>query len=140
MSGRVAAVAGVRAFLCDEVGPVLDERRVTDILGETLGADVRLVVIPTSRLSPAFLDLKTRLAGELLQKFVNYQRQVAIVGDVSGAMTASRALRDFVRESNRGRSVWFVADLAELAARLGAHAPPDGPSSRTSREADDQAA
>jgi hypothetical protein len=27
------------------------------------------------------------------------------------------ALRDFVRESNRGRQVWFVADGDELARR-----------------------
>jgi hypothetical protein len=120
VSGHLAEIAGVRAWLCDDAGPALDERLATDIIGESLGAGVGLVVIPTARLSPAFLDLRTRLAGELLQKFVNYQRQVAILGDVSAATARSEALRDFVRESNRGRAVWFVADLAELEARLAA--------------------
>ena len=58
------------------------------------------------------------LAGEVMQKFVNYQRQVVILGDLAEAVAASDALRDFVRESNRGRSVWFVADRAELEAKL----------------------
>jgi hypothetical protein len=118
VSGRIAEVAGVSAYVCDPVGPALDERLASDILGETFAADVRLVVIPTSRLSPAFLDLKTRLAGDLLQKFVNYRRHVVILGDLSAALAGSGALRDFVRESNRGRSIWFVADLAELEGRL----------------------
>lgn len=120
MSGRIAEIGGVRAYVCDGAGPALDERLAADILGETFSAGVRLVVIPTSRLSPAFLDLKTRLAGELLQKFVNYQRRVVIVGDISEATAASGALGDFVRESNRGRSVWFLADLSELTTRLAA--------------------
>jgi hypothetical protein len=118
VTGQVAEIAGVRAYVCDAAGPTLDERLAADIIGDTFGGGVRLVVIPTSRLSPAFLDLKTRLAGEVLQKFVNYQRQVAIVGDVSQAVANSNALCDFIRESNRGRSVWFVADLAELEVRL----------------------
>ncbi|WP_370631481.1 DUF4180 domain-containing protein [Methylosinus sp. Sm6] len=31
---------------------------------------------------------------------------------------ADQAFRDFVIEANRGRSVWFVADIAELQRRL----------------------
>jgi len=119
VSGEVAQIGGVAAYVCHDAGPMLDARLASDIIGETFGQDVRLVVIPTSRLPPSFLDLKTRLAGEILQKFVNYQRQVVIVGDISGASARSGPLRDFVRESNRGRAVWFVADLAELATRLG---------------------
>jgi hypothetical protein len=121
MSDQLVELGGRRAWLCAADGPPLaSERDAADLVGETLGAGVRLVIIPLARLSPAFLDLKTRLAGEVLQKFVTYGRQVAIVGDVSAAVAASGALRDFVRESNRGRSVWFVADLAALERKLGA--------------------
>ena len=42
-----------------------------------------------ARLSPDFLRLSTGLAGDVLQKFVNYGLRVAIVGDVSAA-AASR--------------------------------------------------
>jgi Domain of unknown function (DUF4180) len=41
-----------------------------------------------------------------------------VVGDISGALDRSASLRDFVRESNRGRQVWFVADGDELERRL----------------------
>jgi hypothetical protein len=41
----------------------------------------------------------------------------AIKGDKTGT---PHLLRDFVRESNRGRHVWFVADEADLERRLSA--------------------
>jgi hypothetical protein len=77
-----------------------------------------MVVIPVSRLSDDFFRLSTRLAGDVLQKFVNYRLRVAIVGDMSQWTAQSGPLRDFVSESNRGRSVWFMADLDELEQRL----------------------
>ena len=119
MTATVTEIAGARAYVLDAEGPpVATDRDAADILGETFSEHARLVVIPTSRLTPAFLDLKTRLAGDLLQKFVNYDRRVVVVGDIAQAVSASNALRDFVRESNRGKTVWFVADMAELKARL----------------------
>ena len=67
---------------------------------------------------PGFLTLSTRIAGEVIQKFVTYGFQVAFVGDVSAAVAASNALRDFVCESNRGRHVWFVNDFDALTVHL----------------------
>ncbi|HWT91355.1 MAG TPA: DUF4180 domain-containing protein [Solirubrobacteraceae bacterium] len=81
-------------------------------------AGAEWIAVPAARLDPAFFDLRTGVAGEIVQKFVNYQARLAVVGDISGRVAASDALRDFVRESNRGRHVWFVADAEELAARL----------------------
>lgn len=116
---EIRELAGLRVLVVDAEGPpVAGERDAVDLIGEALGQGAALVALPVARLAPGFLDLKTRVAGEVLQKFVNYQRRIAIVGDVSEAVAASEALRDFVRESNRGRHVWFVADLAELEARL----------------------
>lgn len=119
MSDRLVSIAGHRAWLCAEAGPALGSSRdAADIVGETFSSKTRLVVIPAARLAPAFLDLKSRLAGEMLQTFVNYRRHVVILGDISEALARSGALRDFVRESNRGESVWFMPDLAALEARL----------------------
>lgn len=84
----------------------------------SLGAE--LVVVPTARLSADFLRLSTGLAGEVLQKFVNYRLTPVILGDISVAVAASDPLRDFVRESNRGRSVLFVPDRDALEERLAA--------------------
>ena len=57
-------------------------------------------------------------AGAVVQKFVNYRLRLVVVGDVSEHVAASTALRDFVREANRGTQTGFVADEAELAAWL----------------------
>lgn len=113
-------IAGVRAFVCADEGPNLaGYGELTGLIGELFGAGgVRLVAIPLARLGPDFLRLSSGVAGEVLQKLVNYRFQVAILGDTSDAEAASGPLRDFVRESNRGRSVWFVADLAALEAKL----------------------
>lgn len=41
------------------------------------------IVIDKSLLSESFFDLKTGLAGEILQKFINYLVKIAIIGDFS---------------------------------------------------------
>jgi hypothetical protein len=119
MTGEVREIAGERVLVCADEGPCLAEyRALTDLIGELLGAEVRWVAIPLARLGPDFLRLSSGVAGEVLQKLVNYRKRPAIVGDVSAAAEASAPLRDFIRESNRGEMVWFVDDLAELEARL----------------------
>jgi hypothetical protein len=112
-------IAGTPVLVWPAEGPPLaTDRDASDIVGEAFSAGASLVAIPVVRLSPAFLDLKTRFAGEVLQKFVNYGLRVVVIGDVSAQVAASEPLRDFVRESNRGRHVWFVDDLQALADKL----------------------
>jgi hypothetical protein len=101
-------------------GPLLrNERDVVDLIGEVFSESPDWVALPTSRLPEDFFRLRTRLAGEMIQKFVNYGLWLAIVGDLSQQVAASEALADFVRESNRGGQVWFVQDLDELQRKLG---------------------
>jgi len=76
------------------------------------------VAVPVSRFDESFFRLRSGLAGEIMQKFVNYQVRLVVVGDISAQVAASTALRDLVTESNRGRHIWFVDDLDELADRL----------------------
>jgi hypothetical protein len=78
------------------------------------------IALPATRLDPSFFVLSSGIAGEFVQKFVNYRQRLAIVGDISRPLGQSTALRDFVRESNEGRQLWFVADAAELERRLSA--------------------
>ena len=121
MSGEIRELAGQRVFVCAQEGPCLAEyRNLTDLIGELYSAQARMVAIPLARLGPDFLRLSSGVAGEVLQKLVNYQRLPVIVGDVAPAAAASAPLADFIRESNRGTTVWFVDDLAALEARLAA--------------------
>jgi hypothetical protein len=89
------------------------------IYGDGVG-DAEWIAVPTARLDPEFFVLSSGVAGEFVQKFANYKLRLAVVGDISGPLERSDALRDFVRESNRGRQVWFVFDEDELARRLSA--------------------
>lgn len=110
----------MKVHACPAEGPLLrSERDIVDLIGEVFSESPDWVAIPIERLPEDFFRLRTRLAGELIQKFVNYGLKLALVGDVSRQVAESEALADFVRESNRGGQVWFVADLVELDRRLG---------------------
>lgn len=63
-----------------------------------------------------FFDLKTKLAGDILQKFVNYQMKIAIIGDFS--IYQRQSLKDFIYESNRGKSVFFLDSEQQAMQRL----------------------
>ena len=77
------------------------------------------LAIDKGLLDEKFFILSTGFAGEVLQKFVNYQMKLAIWGDY--AHYASKPLQDFVRESNQGHAVAFLptqeAAVAWLASR-----------------------
>lgn len=74
------------------------------------------LILPKEALSEDFFILSSGLAGEVLQKFVNYGMKVAIVGDFSHY--TSKPLQDFIRESNRGKTVFFVGTEAEALESL----------------------
>lgn len=63
-----------------------------------------------------FFHLSTKLAGEILQKFVNYHVKMAIVGDVS--IYSSKSLKDFIYESNNGKDIFFFPDEKQAIERL----------------------
>jgi hypothetical protein len=100
-------------------GPLLSSG--ADALGLIYGDEVgeaEWIAVPVARLDPEFFTLSSGVAGEFVQKFSNYGLRLAVVGDISDPLAKSVALGDFVRESNRGRQVWFVADDDDLAQRL----------------------
>lgn len=110
--------AGVPVLVCDEDGPpVATVQDALDLIGAAFqGAEV--VAVPASRLDAGFFTLGTRLAGEIMQKFVTYRLRLAVIGDISRHLAASPALRALVGESNRSGHIWFLPDLAALDARL----------------------
>lgn len=111
---------GVPVLVLPPDGPQLQtERDVVDLIGAALEHNADLVLVPAERLTDDFFTLRTRLAGEFAQKFVNYRLRLAILGDISQHLARSEALRDFVAETNRGNQLWFVATSQELDQRLG---------------------
>lgn len=69
--------------------------------------DTNNIVISKKLIAEIFFILSTGLAGEILQKYVNYGGHIAIYGDYSHY--TSKPLKDFIYESNKGRDVFFVA-------------------------------
>jgi hypothetical protein len=118
--GRVYQIREVRVFECASEGDLFrTDQDTLGVIGTALEHDARLVVVPAARLSAEFFDLRTGRAGELVQKFVNYHLRLAVLGDVSVHTSQSRAFGDFVAESNRGQTVWFLARRDDLEKRLG---------------------
>jgi hypothetical protein len=106
-------------YYAPDTGPLVSSvDDALSVLGDAMSIGASQVVIPVARLSPAFLDLSSGLAGDILQKFSNYRMKVVLFGDITTALEASSALRTFVAESNRGEGVWFAPDQEALDARL----------------------
>lgn len=52
---------------------------INDILSATYEYDTRLLLLPAESLPEAFFDLSSKLAGDILQKFTNYNIVSAVV-------------------------------------------------------------
>lgn len=80
--------------------------------------DAKHIIIHKSLISEDFFDLKTRLAGDILQKFINYKVKFAIVGDFS--MYTSKSLKDFIYECNKGKDIFYLATEQQAIEKLSA--------------------
>jgi len=87
-----------------------------DILANCAYQDARRIVMYQENISDSFFDLKTTLAGDILQKFSNYNVKLAIVGDFS--KYSSNSLRDFIYESNKAGRISFVATKEDAIGAL----------------------
>lgn len=74
------------------------------------------IVIDKKLIVEDFFVLSTGLAGEILQKYINYGGRIAIYGDYSHY--TSKPLKDFIYESNKGKDVFFVATKEEAVEKL----------------------
>jgi|SRR5215217_5960259 len=79
--------------------------------------DFDRIIIHEKDIVSDFFDLKTGIAGEILQKVSNYRLRLAIVGEFD--KYPGKSIRDFIFESNKGRQVNFLSSVEEALARLG---------------------
>ena len=63
-----------------------------------------------------FFILSTGMAGEILQKFINYHVKAAIWGDYT--RYAGKPLKDFICQSNKGGDFFFVETKEEAIRKL----------------------
>lgn len=83
-------------------------------LGGEHGAN--LFVLEDVNFTAGFYDLKTGLAGEVLQKLSNYNCRLAIVGMF--AMVRSERFRELMSESNKGAQLRFAGRREEIMGWL----------------------
>ena len=113
----VAELAGVRVWVSTvQVGT--DRDAVQLIAQAHYDHHAEWVAFTPEQLGDEFFELRTGQAGAITQKFVDYHMGLAVVGDISAKVADSTSLADWVRESNRGRTLWFIPDLEALAERL----------------------
>lgn len=82
-----------------------------DLLGNLYYQGFDKIIIHEKNITPEFFDLKTKIAGDILQKFAQYQMPLIIVGDFS--KFESKSLNDFILESNKGKQINFVPSVSD---------------------------
>jgi len=96
---------------------ITDGQSALDLIASVVyDTDALCIAVSKVAITEGFFDLKTRIAGEVLQKFINYGTKLAIYGNFS--MYTSKALADFIYERNKGRHIFFAASEDEAVERL----------------------
>lgn len=107
----------VCAVITDEKTVITDAQSAIDLLMKVkYETGTKNIVISKKLIADDFFALSTGLAGEILQKYVNYGGRIAVYGDYS--QYTSKPLKDFIRESNNGTDVFFVATENEAVDML----------------------
>jgi len=115
MTENLLAIEGRSALVCSAEGALLrGTQAAVDLISEARSSGAQ----PVERLDPEFFQLRTGVAGEFLQKFVTYEVAIVILGDTSALAPESKALGDFIRESNDHDAIWFFRSMEDLKARI----------------------
>lgn len=102
----VALVQSEEPLICD--GPSALELAVN--------AGAQCIAVNKAAVSEDFFNLSTGVAGDAVQKLVNYRYRLAIIGDFS--QYTSKALRDYMYECNQGRHLYFVPTVEQALEEL----------------------
>lgn len=105
------------AVIKSDVKVFTDVQSALDVLmSAKYNADTKNIAIDKKLIVEEFFVLSTGIAGEILQKYINYGGRIAIYGDYS--RYTSKPLKDFIYESNKGNDVFFVSTEDEAIDRL----------------------
>ncbi len=99
------------AELSGEGQLVSEVQDVLDLMVNAQMLDADALVLHAGQLPAGFFELRSGLAGEILQKISTYRFRLAILGDFRNP--ESKSLADFIRESNRTGRVLFVRDMEQ---------------------------
>jgi hypothetical protein len=86
-------------------------KEVNDVFGLFFINDCSSIILKKENIIDDFFNLRTGIAGEILQKFSNYGMRMAIIGDFDNVK--SKSLHDFIYESNKAKRIIFVKTLED---------------------------
>lgn len=110
-------IFGSVAVVRSEVPVITDAQSALDLIAAAgFTHHVRNIALYKSALSEDFFRLSTGLAGEVVQKFVNYNCRFAVIGDFS--QYSSRALQSYMHECNQGRHIFFAGSEKQALEAL----------------------
>jgi len=87
---------------------IANTQDAVDLLSLAGSEKTNRVIIHADNLHKDFFDLKTGLAGEILQKFANYFIKSAII--LTPDLTKHRKFQQMIRESNRNGDTGYFDD------------------------------
>jgi Domain of unknown function (DUF4180) len=109
---------GHRILTVNDGTTLASEADGLDLINEAFNEQADVVVVPAERVDDRFFDLRSRVAGDVVLKFAGYRVRLVILGDLAARLEASENLAAFVRETNKGRDIWFLPDHDALEQRL----------------------
>lgn len=108
---------GIIAVLSDNSKLIADVDSALDVLmSAKYEAGTNYIVVDKKQIAEDFFVLSSVLAGEILQKYINYDGKLAIFGDFSHY--TSKPLKDFIYESNKGKNIFFTATKDEAIQKI----------------------
>lgn len=87
-----------------------------DLMANVRYQECDKMILRKEQITDDFFELKSGIAGEILQKYTNYQMRVAIVGEFTGYN--SKSLNDFIYECNQGNKILFKSTVDEALSAL----------------------
>ena len=109
-SNEIVAVVSSENKVLTDVDSALDL-----LMSAKYEAGAERIVVDKRLIAEDFFVLSSSLAGEILQKYINYGGKIAIYGDFSHY--TSKPLKDFIRESNKGKDFFFAATKDEAVKK-----------------------
>ena len=110
-NGIACAVVNINEIVITDAQSALDV-----LMSAKYDIGTKNIVVDKKLITEDFFILSKGLAGEILQKYVNYGGRIAIYGDYSHY--TSKPLKDFIYESNKGKDVFFVTTRDEAVEML----------------------
>jgi hypothetical protein len=114
----IETTKGKIAVIGSDVPIITDAQTALDLAATLFYEhECQRIAINKAAVTEDFFKLSTGVAGEIVQKLVNYRYRLAIIGDFSGY--TSKPLRDYIYECNRGNHLFFVDSEQAAIEKLG---------------------